>query len=110
MTTSIEKSKPFPSTRRLTIASVAALAGCVACCLGPILAVVGLGSGALGATLASVFQPGSELIVGGAAFAVTLGGLAVRDYRRRRATASDCGDSGSSDRRCCDGTATTRLP
>ena len=110
MAIAIEKFRAFWSDRRLKIASLAALAGCIACCLGPAVVAVGLGSSALGATLAAVFKPGSELIVGGLAFAMTLGGLAVRDYIRRRVRASVCGDSCRSDGRCCDGAAAPRLP
>jgi hypothetical protein len=109
MNISIEKSKSFISARPLRLASAAAIAGCIACCLGPGIAV-GLGGSVLGTTLAAVFRPGSALLIGGLACVVTAGGLAFREAMRRRTRALGCGSTCNSDGGCCGGTSEPRLP
>ena len=92
-------SSPDPallSKRHLAWASLAALVGCAACCAIPLLAAGGLG-GAAGAALSRVISPGSEVLVGAAAFAVVLGGSAWRrrsQLRRGRAGAAAKGACG----------------
>jgi mercuric ion transport protein len=104
-TSSVQKSEPVLSKRRLGLAGIAAFIGCAACCAVPLLAAAGLGSGAV-ASLSSVFRPGSELLVGGVVFVVALGVMAVRS-RLRRSDASGCGPACRVDGTCCDrGTAT----
>jgi len=103
-TSSVQKSEPVLSKRRLGLAGVAAFIGCAACCAVPLLAAAGLGSGAV-ASLSAVFRPGSELIVGGVVFVVALGVMAVRSGLRR-SNASGCGPACKVDGTCCDrGTA-----
>jgi hypothetical protein len=99
-TSQIQKPESFLSKRRLGVAGVAAVVGCAACCAIPLLAAAGLGSGAA-ASLSSVFRPGSELLVGGAAFALVLAVLAVRS-RLKRSAMDGCGPSCMADGSCCE--------
>jgi hypothetical protein len=94
----VQKPKPLLSKRHLGVASVAAIIGCVACCAFPLLVAAGLGSGAM-ATLSGIFRPGSELLVGRAAFLGVLGILAVR---QRRTRPSACGPACEVDGTCRD--------
>jgi len=103
-TSLVPKPKPFLSLRRVNLAAMAATLGCAACCALPLLASAGLGSGAV-ATLSSVFRPGSELLVGGAAFALVLVAMAVR---HRLTSGSACGPTCKVDGTRCDSGATTR--
>jgi len=78
---------PILSKRRLAWAGVAALAGCVAACSLPMLAVA-VGGGAVATAVSSVMIPGAEVIVGIVAFAGVLGLMAFRVRARRRASAT----------------------
>jgi mercuric ion transport protein len=86
------------SRRRLGLAGLAAILGCAVCCALPFLAAAGLGGGAA-AGLGRILRPGSELIVGGVVFAVTLGVMALRRRLKRPAA---CGPSCRADGGCCD--------
>lgn len=99
-----DSSGSFLSSRRLGIAGVAALLGCVACCAAPLLVAAGVGSGVAG-TLSSALQPGSEFLVGGVVFAGTLGAMALWG-RLRRASSGGCGSACKVDGGCCDRSAT----
>jgi mercuric ion transport protein len=105
-TSSVQKSEPVLSKRRLGLAGIAAFIGCAACCAVPLLAAAGLGSGAV-ASLSAVFRPGSELLVGGAVFVAALGVMAVRS-RLKRSAASGCGSACKVDGACCDRGAAPR--
>jgi hypothetical protein len=94
---SVQQSKSSFPKRGVGVASAAAVVACAACCLAPVLAAAGLGSSAVTA-FAWLFRPGSELIVGGAAFALTLGAAALRNYLRRT-EASACDGSYRADGR-----------
>jgi len=99
----VEKSESVFSKRRLGWAGVAAFIGCAACCALPMLAVLGLGSGAA-ATITRLVKPGSELIIGGLVCAVALGIMAVRARGKQRG----CGPSCDADGGCCDRGASVR--
>lgn len=92
-----EKPASLLPKHSLRWASIAAFLGCAACCAIPLLAATGLGSGAF-AALASVFHPGSELLVGGALFVLTLSVLFVRSRMRRE---PGCGNACKLDGSCC---------
>jgi hypothetical protein len=95
----VPNSSPFVSKRGLGLAGAAAFIGCAACCAMPLLAAAGVGSGAIAAL--SVFRPGSELIVGGGAFVIVLGGTAI--WRRfNRGESAGCGPACKVDGTCCD--------
>jgi len=89
-TSSVAKSDTILSKRRLGMAGIAAIVGCALCCTVPLLAAAGLGGGFV-ATLASVFQPGSELLVGGAVFVGVLGVVALRGRLRRGSRSTEFG-------------------
>lgn len=91
---------PILSKRRVGLAGVAALLGCVACCAGPLLGLIGLGGGAV-AALTSIFRPGSELLVGGGIFVVVLSAMAARQRLSRKAN-SGCGSACNGGGGCCD--------
>ncbi|WP_437276026.1 hypothetical protein WME90_32900 [Sorangium sp. So ce375] len=105
-TSSIQKSEPIVSKRRLGLAAVAAFIGCAACCAIPLLAAAGLGSGAV-ATLSSVFRPGSELLVGGSVFVIALSVMAALS-RLKKGEASGCGPACKVDGSCCERGAAQR--
>ena len=105
-TSSVQRSEPIFSKRRLGVAGVAAFIGCAACCAIPLLVAGGLGSGAVVA-LSSVFSPGSELVVGGAVFVIALVVMAVRS-RFAKSVASGCGAACKVDGSCCDRGAAPR--
>lgn len=86
-------SSPLVTKRRVAWAGVAAVVGCAACCAAPLLAVMGLGSGAA-ATITGLMRPGMELLVGFGVFALVLGGTALL-HRNRRTTAGACSVDGS---------------
>ena len=96
MTTN-EKPASFLSKHSLRWASIVAFLGCAACCAIPLLAATGLGSGAF-AMLARVLHPGSELLVGGALFVLTLSVLFVRSRMQRD---TGCGSACKLDGSCC---------
>jgi len=79
----VTQSEPLLSKRRLAWAGLAALVGCAACSALPLLVLSSLGSGALTA-LSHVMLPGSEPIVGAAAFALALAIMAVRSRVQSR--------------------------
>lgn len=79
--------KSVLSIAHLGTASVAAMAACTVCCVAPVLAAAGVGSG----TVATLFRSGSELWVGGAAFAVTLGATAL--HKALRPARKRCGEA-----------------
>ena len=93
------KSDPILEKRWLGIAGIIAFASCAACCALPLLAAAGLGSGAL-ATLSSVLRPGSEILVGGAVFVVSLAAIVV--HKRRHRVDRGCGPACRADGACCD--------
>jgi hypothetical protein len=95
---SMETSESLLSKRRLGVAGIAAVLGCVACCAVPLLAAAGLGGSAVGA-IASVLRPGSELFVGAAVFAAVLVVMAIAN-RARRGAAFACGASCAADGTC----------
>jgi hypothetical protein len=68
--------------KRFGWAAGSAVVACVAACSLPLLAA-GVGSGAAAAALARVLRPGAEFVVGGATFALVLGALTARVWRRR---------------------------
>ena len=78
------KSQPLLSKSRFRWAGLAALVGCAACCALPLVVLLGFGSGAA-AALARLLRPGSELIVGGAAFAIALAFMAARSRSHHKA-------------------------
>jgi hypothetical protein len=102
-----QQSKSSLPKRCVGVAGTAAVVACAACCMPPVLAAAGLGSSAVTA-FAWLFRPGSELVVGGTAFALTLGGVALRNYLRRskapacgascRADGGDCGRDAATNR------------
>lgn len=100
MASSPQTSAPLLTKRRFGLAAVAAFIGCAACCAMPLLAAIGLGSGAVSA-LSSVFRPGHELLVAGGFFVIALAGAAVWS-RMKRGGASGCGDSCRLDGSCCE--------
>jgi len=104
-TTTSQKSEPTSTKTQLKWAGLAAFIGCAACCALPMLAVAFAGTGAA-TTIARFVQPGSELLVGGAVFAVALVVMAIRTRMQRDA---GCGPACKADGACCDrGTATRR--
>jgi hypothetical protein len=76
-TLSMTKPEPFLSKRRLTVAGMAALAGCAAACSLPLL-LVAAGGSAAATTIASLLGAGTELVAGGLVFAAALGIMAFR--------------------------------
>lgn len=90
MPTPSTASPSFFTKRRLTWASAAAVVGCAACCGLPMLAIAGVGGGAI-ATVAALFKPGMELVMGAGLFALTLGVMALIDRRRKRAALARSG-------------------
>jgi hypothetical protein len=105
---SIDKSTSFALARRVGLAGAAAIVGCATCCVAPVLAAAGLGGSALVATLASLFSPGTEFVVGGIAFTAALGGLTLRNGLRSRATG--CNGACRSDASCGAAASAPRLP
>jgi hypothetical protein len=67
----------FLTKRRLVWAGAAAVGGCAVVCSLPILSAVVLGGGAAATAIASFAGPGAELVVGGIAFVIALGLMAV---------------------------------
>ena len=90
-----ESQSPKPhalvTKRHVSLAGLAAILGCAACCALPFLAAAGLGSGAA-AGVGRILRPGSELVVGGVVFAATLAVMAIR--RRLLLAARAYRDSG----------------
>lgn len=84
---SVEKPEPFLSKRRLTWAGLAAIGGCAAVCSLPLL-LVAAGGSAAATTIAGFLGAGSELVVGGLAFAGALGVMALRARATRTAACS----------------------
>jgi len=78
----LDESTSFLSKRRLGIAGLAAVIGCVACCALPFFAAAGIGGGAA-AAVGHLLRPGSELVIGGIVFAATLGIMALRSRLKR---------------------------
>ncbi|MEY2935429.1 MAG: hypothetical protein RL033_6178 [Pseudomonadota bacterium] len=101
-TFSAKKSRSSLSVRGLRLAGAAAVVGCAACGLAPLLAAAGVGSGAVAAAFAAVFRPGSGLVAGGAVFIGTAGWLGLRHYVRR-ARSSGCVASRHAGESSCDG-------
>ncbi len=102
MNTSRDQHPPVSLSKRgFGAAGAAAVVACAACCLAPLLAAAGLGSSAV-AGVAWLFRSGSELLVGGAVFAVILGATALRSYYLRRTKASGCGASCRASGCACD--------
>jgi hypothetical protein len=97
-TTASQKSEPALTTTRLKWAGLAAFIGCAACCALPMLAVAFAGTGAA-TTIIRFVQPGSELFVGGAVFAVALAAMAIRTRTKRD---GGCGTVCKADGACCD--------
>lgn len=87
--------------RRIGLAGVAALVGCVACCAAPLLGMLGVGAGAV-AAVTSILRPGAELGVGGAIFVLALGFMAAR-HRLSRKASSSCGATCDVAGDCCEG-------
>jgi hypothetical protein len=93
-TAPVSTSETFFSKRRLAWAGVAAIGGCAAMCSLPMLAAVVLGGGAAATAIVRFTGPGTELLVGGLAFVVALGVMAVRAMSKRnprRTRAGGCG-------------------
>jgi hypothetical protein len=84
-TASVDTSETFFSKRRLAWAGAAAIGGCAAMCSLPMLAAVVLGGGAAATAIAGFAGAGAELMVGGIAFVVALGVMAVRTTSKRAA-------------------------
>lgn len=79
------------SKRRVGWAGLAALVGCCAACVLPMLATVGIGGGAA-AAIARVLKPGAEIAVAGVVLAGALGFMALRFRARSRTVAQgSCG-------------------
>jgi hypothetical protein len=78
-----EKPESLLSTRRLTRAGLAAIVGSSLCCVAPLTSALGL-SGATVATIARLFGPSTELMVGALAL---IGTLAVTPRLRSRSFA-----------------------
>jgi hypothetical protein len=95
--TAQQTKESFLSKRRLKWAGIAAFLGCAACCALPFLALLAAGGGAATATSRYV-KPGSELIVGGAAFVVVISILAVQASLKKQ---RECGPSCRVDGTCC---------
>jgi hypothetical protein len=76
-TLSVTKPAPFLSKRRLTVAGIAAVAGCAVACSLPLL-LVAAGGSAAAATVAVFFGAGTEFVAGGLAFAAALGFMAIK--------------------------------
>jgi hypothetical protein len=96
-----ESQSPKPDAlvtkRHISLAGLAAILGCAACCALPFLAAAGLGSGAA-AGVGRIVRPGSELVVGGVVFAATLAFMAIRRRLRRQASCrASCDTAGN----CC---------
>jgi hypothetical protein len=77
------------SKRNLRWAGAAGLATAALCCGLPLIAVV-LGGGAL-ASLAGSIRPGTELLVGGVAACVVLGGAGLYARRKNQKTSAQAG-------------------
>jgi cation transporter-like permease len=103
-TTASQKPEPALTTTRLKWAGLAAFIGCAACCALPMLALAFAGTGAA-TTITRFVQPGSELFVGGAVFAVALAVMAIRSRLKRDA---GCGPACKADGGCCDRGAAPR--
>lgn len=95
----LQKSDPFFSKRRVTLAGLAAFVACAACCALPLLAVAGVGGTSAG-LFAAALRPGAELLVGVGVFVAVLGVMAIARRLRSRG-ASSCGTACSADGGCC---------
>jgi hypothetical protein len=78
----VQRSERFLSNRRLAWAGLAAVGGCAALCSVPLVAALGVGGGAA-ATIAGIVRPGTELLIGGGAFASVIAFMAVRLLKRK---------------------------
>lgn len=83
----MSNTSPLVTKKGLGLAGIAALGACAACCALPLLAVAGIGGGALSA-VAGYLRPGADLIVAGGVGAAILAVMAFR-ARARRAAACD---------------------
>ena len=85
------------TTRRVGVAGLIALVGCAVACSIPMLAALGFGGGLM-ITLANIFAPGTELVVGVGVFALALGFMLLRQRPEK-----SCGSSCQADASCCGG-------